>query len=151
MTNTTLVQCPSCGATNRVPTAQLVPGRHAICGRCKQPLPVATTPIAVTDASFAELVERASVPVLLDLWAPWCGPCHMIAPSVEALAGELAGRVLVGKLNIDENPATAARFNVRSIPTLLILRAGREIDRIVGVVGKDEIARRLAEATKASA
>lgn len=143
MADTSLIRCPSCGATNRVPAAQLRPGRHAICGRCKTTLPPRAEPLTVTDASFAELVERAALPVLLDLWAPWCGPCHMVAPAVEALSTELAGRAVVGKLNIDDNPATASRYQVRSIPTLLILRGGREIDRIVGVVPKEEIARRL--------
>jgi thioredoxin len=99
--------------------------------------------VTVTDATFAAEVERSPVPVLLDLWAPWCGPCQMIAPVIEDLASEMAGRVKFAKLNVDENPATAARFKVSSIPTLLILKAGRETDRIVDVQPKSEIARRL--------
>jgi thioredoxin len=83
------------------------------------------------------------LPVLLDMWATWCGPCKILAPVIEELAVDLAGRVRVGKLDVDENPATAARFGVRSIPTLLVLRDGRELDRIVGVQPKPEIARRL--------
>ncbi len=97
----------------------------------------------VTDASFAEQVERSPLPVLLDMWAPWCGPCRMIAPVIEQLAGELAGRVRVAKLNTDENQMTASRFSVRSIPTLLVLKEGREIDRLVGALPKEEILRRL--------
>ena len=84
--------------------------------------------------------------MLLDMWAAWCGPCRMLTPIVDELAGELAGRVKVGKLNVDENPSTAGRFGVRSIPTLLVLKGGREVDRIVGVVPKAEIARRLERA-----
>jgi thioredoxin len=79
----------------------------------------------------------------VDAWAPWCGPCHMIAPIVDQLATELAGRVRVVKLNVDDNPQTAARFDLRSIPTLLVLKAGREVDRLVGVQPKQEIVRRL--------
>jgi thioredoxin 2 len=139
-----LITCPSCGATNRVVLSSLSEGRHAICDRCKTPLPLpSSAPVTVTDASFAADVERSPVPVLLDLWAPWCGPCRTIAPMVESLAREMAGKVRVAKLNVDENPATAARFNVRGIPTLLILKAGREVDRVVGVQPKAEIARRL--------
>jgi thioredoxin 2 len=144
VSETDLVRCPNCGATNRVPRLQITEGRKAVCGRCRTPLPAARGPVTVTDASFAGDVERATLPVLLDLWAPWCGPCHAMAPIVDELAAELAGRVVVGKMNVDENPQTAMRFDVRSIPTMLLLRAGREIDRIVGAQPKSEIVRRLA-------
>ena len=97
----------------------------------------------VTDARFADDVARSPLPVLLDLWAEWCGPCHMVAPTIEKLAAELAGRVRVAKLNIDDNPRTAARFGVQSIPTLLILKDGQEVDRLIGVQPKEEILRRL--------
>ena len=142
--DTRLVRCPACGAANRVPWAKVEQGLAPICGRCKTPLPVVdSAPITVTDATFSTDVERSPLPVLLDMWAPWCGPCRTIAPMVEELAGEMSGRVRVAKLNVDENPVTAARFGVQSIPTLLVLRQGREIDRIVGVQPKSEIARRL--------
>jgi thioredoxin 2 len=140
---TRLIRCAACGATNRVPWAQVEQGRDPVCGRCKAPLPTNTRPVTVTDASFSAEVERSPLPVLLDMWAAWCAPCRMIAPVVDELAAEMAGRVRFAKLNVDENPATAARFNVGSIPTLLVLRGGREIDRIVGVQPKAEIARRL--------
>jgi len=140
------VRCPSCGTTNRLPRARLNDDRvRPICGRCKAPLVAdGGGPTVVTDATFASVVGTSPLPVLLDLWAPWCGPCRTVGPIVDELASELAGRVRVGKLNVDENPATAARFGVSSIPTLLILRDGREVDRIVGAVPKQEIARRLA-------
>lgn len=143
---TRLIRCPACGAANRVPWAKVVRGLAPRCGRCKAPLPSDLKPMTVTDATFSSDVERSPLPVLLDMWAPWCGPCRMIAPIVEALAAEMSGRVRVGKLNVDENPATAARFGVQSIPTLLVLKQGREIDRIVGVQPKSEIARRLERA-----
>ena len=140
-----MIVCPACGATNRVPGDKVAQGLVPICGKCKAPLSVGQ-PRPVTDASFAQEVERSPVPVLVDAWAPWCGPCHMIAPVIDQLAIELAGRVRVVKLNVDENPQTAARFDLRSIPTLLVLKDGREIDRLVGVQPKQEIARRLEKA-----
>jgi thioredoxin 2 len=143
MAGNPLIRCPNCGATNRVPLEKLQPALQPICGRCKNPLPIDAKPVTVTDANFAAEVERSPLPVLLDLWAPWCGPCRMVAPVLEELAKEMAGRVRVAKLNVDENPSTATRFQVRSIPTLLVLKGGKEMERIVGVQPKAEIARRL--------
>jgi thioredoxin 2 len=150
MSDMQMIRCPACGATNRVPREKIEQGLEPICGRCKAALPlgdkVAGKPIAVTDATFAAEIERSPIPVLLDMWAPWCGPCHMVAPVIEQLATEMAGRVRIAKLNIDENPITTRRFNVMSIPTLLVLKNGQEIDRIVGVQPKSEIIRRLESA-----
>ena len=146
MSETQLIRCPSCGATNRVSQEakeKIAGGLAPVCGRCKTPLSSDNRPVSVTDATFAEEVERSPVPVLLDLWAPWCGPCRMIAPVLESLASEWAGRVRVAKLNVDENPATASRFNARSIPLLVVIKDGREVDRIVGVQPRGEIERRL--------
>jgi len=144
------IRCPSCGATNRVPQDKLDRGLSPVCGRCKTPLPVERAggkPFTVTDATFAAEVEHSSLPVLVDLWAPWCGPCRMIAPVIDELASEMAGRIRFAKLNIDENPATAARYKVGSIPTLLVLKNGREMDRIIGVQPKAAIAQRLQRLT----
>src|SRR5437868_4220271 len=138
-----VIRCKNCGTANRVPREKLEQGREPVCGRCKQLLAVSHKLVNVTDATFASEVERSPVPVLVDLWAPWCGPCRMIAPVLEELAKEMAGRVRVAKLNVDENPATASRFNVMSIPTLLVLKGGRELERIVGVQPKNEIVKRL--------
>ena len=136
-----IVKCPKCGANNRVlPEADKQP----VCGRCKEPLPSATSaPVTVTDANFSEIVERSPIPVLLDLWAAWCGPCRMIAPIIEALAGEFAGQALVAKMDVDANPKTSARFRVQSIPMLLIIKDGVEVDRVVGLQSKEALAGRL--------
>ena len=144
MTDPVLVACAGCGATNRVPRARLGPSSQAVCGRCQRPLPVDPEPVVVTDATFADEVERWPLPVVVDLWATWCPPCRMIAPVVEQLADELAGRVRFAKVDVDGSPATSARFDVRNIPTLLVMHQGREVDRIVGAVPKAEILRRLA-------
>ncbi len=147
MPDVQLIRCPAFGATNRVPQEKIERGLEPVCGRCKTPLPVSSKPVTVTDATFSAEVERSPLPVVLDIWAAWCGPCQMIAPVLDELAAELAGRVRFAKLNVDENPATAGRFNVRSIPTLLVLKAGQEIDRIVGVQPKSETERRLQRVT----
>jgi thioredoxin len=146
MPDSQLIRCPSCGATNRVPYEKIEQGLKPVCGRCKAVLTVHPQPLTVTDASFSTDVERSELPVLLDMWAPWCGPCRMLAPVIEELATEMAGRVRVGKMNVDENPLTSDRFNIRGIPALLVLKDGRELDRIVGVQPKAEIARRLERA-----
>jgi thioredoxin len=120
-----------------------------VCGKCKAPLPESTGPAEVTDTTFSTEIERSPIPVLLDLWADWCGPCHMLAPTIEQISSELAGRVKVAKLNIDDNPGIANRFGVRSIPTLLVLKGGKEVDRLVGVQPKQEIVRRLENVLRA--
>jgi thioredoxin len=146
---TKIVACPSCGAKNRIAAGNGPEGFVPVCGRCKtslsgaSPVPSATGPIVVSDANYREEVEDSTIPVLLDMWAPWCGPCRTVGPIVEQLASELSGRVKVAKLNVDENPATSGRFGVRSIPTLLILKDGKELDRIVGAQPKPAILAKL--------
>jgi thioredoxin 2 len=138
-----IISCPNCGANNRVAVKQQT-DKQPVCGRCNHLLPnVLTQPVIVTDANFNRIVEKSALPILLDLWAAWCGPCRQIAPLIEQFAKEFAGKALVGKLNVDENRKTAARFNVQGIPTLLILQNGLEVDRIVGVESRESISRRL--------
>ena len=123
-----VVTCPNCGKRNRVPaTARGVPR----CANCHTPLPWLTS---AGDGDFEEVAGRSTLPVLVDLWAPWCGPCRVVAPGVERVAHELAGRLKAVKVNVDEAPRTAERLGVRGIPTLLILRQGREVARQVGAV-----------------
>ncbi len=135
-----IIKCANCGANNRVKAGA---EEQAICGRCKTPLVKNFNPVVVTDANFAAEVEKSPLPVLLDFWAAWCGPCRMIAPVIEQMAAELAGKCVVGKLDVDQNQRTAARFGVQSIPTLLILKNGREIERLVGAQSKEAILQRL--------
>ena len=137
--NAQIINCPTCGAQNRVVSAQGEP----VCGRCKTLLGARIHPIFITDKNFAEEVERSPVPVLVDFWAGWCGPCRMIAPIIEQLAQELSGKVRVGKLDVDENQASAARFRVQSIPSLLVFKDGKEVDRILGMQSKEAILQRL--------
>lgn len=137
---TDLIRCSKCGANNRV---QASAAQKAICGRCKTPLQGDVKPVIVTDANFPDEVEKSPLPVLLDLWAEWCPPCRMLAPIIEQLAAELAGKVRVGKLDVDQNPLMASRFQARSIPTMLILQNGREVDRLVGLQSKEAILRRV--------
>jgi thioredoxin 2 len=142
-TEALMIRCPACNATNRVPREKLDAQHQPVCGRCKTPLPASASPVVVTDATFASDVEGSPVPVLVDLWAPWCGPCRMLTPVMEQLAAELAGRIRIAKLNVDENPQTSGRFDVRSIPTMLIFKDGRMVERLVGAMPKSEILRHL--------
>src|SRR5262245_57358518 len=138
-----VVPCPNCGAKNRVHFDAALK-QQPVCGKCKAALPAPSSePVIVTDANFASVVESSHLPVLLDMWADWCGPCRMIAPTIAIIASELAGTILVGKLDVDANPRTAARFTARSIPTLLILKNGKEVDRLVGVQTREAILRHL--------
>ncbi len=100
-------------------------------------------PVHLTDATFDQMVMHADTPVLVDFWAQWCGPCHMIAPTVEALAKEFSGKLLVGKLNVDENPRTASRYGIMSIPTLLVFKNGRVVDQIVGALPAPALRQRV--------
>jgi thioredoxin 2 len=138
-----LVPCSHCGATNRVEPDRT--GHHPRCGRCKQILSgLPGLPVAVTDATFAREVEASPLPVLVDFWAPWCGPCRIVAPVVEQLAGDRAGRLKVAKVNVDENPGLAARFGIRSIPTLALFRNGAIVEQIQGAVPRAILDQRLA-------
>ena len=138
--NAQIINCPKCGAKNRVVSSA---SGEPVCGKCKTPLTTDAHPIHLTDQNFAEVVERSPLPVLVDFWAAWCGPCRMIAPVIEQLAKELSGRVRVGKLDVDANQMTATRFRVQSIPTMIVFKGSKEIDRMVGAQSKEAILRRL--------
>ena len=144
-----IVTCPNCGAKNRVdPSKDMQP----VCGKCGTKLPAATAtdlthPVTVTDDNF-ETVIADSRPVLVDFWAPWCPPCRAIAPTLEQLAGESGGKYVIAKLNTDENQRTASRFQIEGIPTLLIFKSGKLVDRLVGAHPKPTIKQHLEAAIR---
>ena len=135
-----IVTCPNCGKRNRVPVAADGVPR---CAACHTPLPWLTT---AGDDDFEEVAGRSTLPVLVDLWAPWCGPCRVVEPGVEQAASSLAGRLKVVKVNVDQAPRTAGRLGVQGIPTLLLLRDGREVARQVGAVPPPALLRWAEEA-----
>lgn len=122
----TVVTCPNCQHRNRVPAAAKGIPR---CGKCKQPLPWI---VDAGDRDFAEVAEQGTIPVLVDIWAPWCGPCRLISPILEQLAIEKAGEVKLVRVNADEAPELSRRFNIASIPTLLVLREGEVVAERIG-------------------
>ncbi len=132
-----IVVCPSCGAKNRLGRAR--PGTAPVCGKCGAPLPWV---VEASDATFDREIA-APVPVLVDFWAPWCGPCRMVSPELEALATENPGRLKVVKLNIDENPATAGRFRVQSIPMLILFSGGQPVQTMIGAQPRHAILARI--------
>jgi thioredoxin 2 len=135
--NTNLhVVCAHCLATNRVPAARLA--NDPVCGRCGKEL-LNGQPIELTDSNFDAVTSRTGLPVLVDFWAPWCGPCIAMAPQFERASRQLKGRVLFAKVNSDENPQTSRRFAIRSIPTLVRLDAGREVARQAGALQAGQI------------
>lgn len=130
------VGCAHCGATNRVPRARLT--EDPVCGRCGRPL-LDGHPVALSDANFDAVLRATELPVVVDFWADWCGPCRMMAPQFERAAAALKGRVLFVKVDSDANPGLSSRFGIRSIPTLLKLQGGREVARAAGARSAEQI------------
>jgi thioredoxin 2 len=139
-----IVRCGHCGTKNRIPTSRLQ--ERPLCGKCGAPIdPVQTSgrPVDVTDRTFQSEVLSFPGPVLVDCWAPWCGPCRAVGPVLEQLASDYGHRLKVAKLNVDENPGTASQYAVQNIPTLLFFKNGQFVTRQVGAVPKHEIERHL--------
>ena len=138
MTEPLLAACPHCGALNRVPPARLA--EQPDCGKCHRPL-FSGKPLVLDAAGFALHVERSQVPVLVDFWAPWCGPCRMMAPHFEQAAAQLEPQVRLAKVDTEAEPSLGSRFDIRSIPTLALFAGGREVARQAGAMGAADIVR----------
>jgi thioredoxin 2 len=138
MSNALHIVCPHCSAVNRIPSARL--GEAPGCGQCHRQLFTAN-PVELRADNFRQHISRNDVPVVIDFWAPWCGPCKMMAPAFEQAAGQLEPQVRLAKLNTENEQALASRYNIRSIPTLAIFRNGQEIARQAGAMGAADIIR----------
>jgi thioredoxin 2 len=144
-----VTSCPSCGQRNRLVYERL--GEQVRCAKCKNTIGAPNQPIDVTStADFDHLVTHASLPVIVDYWAPWCGPCRMVAPELQKVAARQAGRALVVKVNTDQLTDLGQRFNIRSIPTLAVFAGGREITRVSGARPAEDIEALVDQATHAS-
>jgi thioredoxin 2 len=132
------IVCPHCDVVNRIPAARL--GEGPKCGKCHRPL-FSGQPIELTAANFQKHIGRSDIPLLVDFWAPWCGPCKMMAPQFAQAAGQLEPRLRLAKVNTEEEQMLGAQFGIRSIPTLALFRGGREVARQAGAMGAADIIR----------
>ena len=141
-----IITCPKCGTKNRV-DANRAQSSQPVCGKCGSPLPVGADdghPVEITDATLAaKLSEAGDRPVLVDCWAEWCPPCRMLSPIIDSIAAESGGRWVIGKLDVDQNQQTAAKFRIDGIPAMLIFKRGELVEKLVGLQPKEAILARL--------
>ena len=142
-TNHFIIRCSSCGAKNRIPVERA--GESPKCGKCGASLKTedVNRPVNATDASFDKLVFGSALPVLVDCWAPWCGPCKAVGPVLDQLATEYKGRLKIVKVNVDENPGISQKYSISSIPTMFLVKQGKVVDQLVGALPKQELVKQI--------
>ena len=144
MPDNVIIRCLNCGTKNRLSEDRL--NQKPLCGKCREPLIIPQQKIMafeVTDNTFAREVLTTESSVLVDCWAPWCGPCRTLSPIIDELASDYANAVKVVKLNVDENPLTASKYGIRSIPTMLFFKEGKMVDKVTGALPKEQIEQHL--------
>lgn len=141
--NQLIIRCTKCGAKNRVPENRI--SESPKCGKCGTTLvlEIFDSPVNVTDNDFHREVMQSSIPVLVDCWAPWCGPCRAVAPILDDLAKTYRGRLKITKINVDENPETGSKYRIQSIPTMLFVKNGNLVDQVTGALPKEALEARI--------
>ena len=142
--NRLILPCSKCGAKNRVPVSRI--DETPKCGKCGAILPIEifSQPVNVTDSTFDREVLASTLPVLVDCWAPWCGPCRAVGPVLDDLAAKYRARLKIAKLNVDNNPGIGSRYSISSIPTMFLVKNGRIIDRLTGALPKEQLESQIA-------
>jgi thioredoxin 2 len=141
--NATIAVCPQCRTKNRIPAAKQ--HLHPRCGKCKAILSLAESavPVELEDRTFADFIKQVDLPIMVDFFSPTCGPCHMLAPTIDALARKFVGRAVIAKIDTNRHQMTAARYQIGGVPTLLFFKNGRLADQVVGAVPEQQLVQKL--------
>ncbi len=137
MNNEVIIRCKKCSGKNRVRLDKIE--SHPHCGKCKSILDIPKQAVSIAESQFQNEVLEETIPTVVDFWAPWCGPCGMVSPLLDEIAGQYPGRIKVVKVNSDENPDLSAQFGIQGIPTIILFRDGKEVNRLVGAAPKENI------------